>query len=156
MTIAEQMLDQIAIGNSMDSGGITLNKAFEKVKNNDSQPHIFPDAILFLDENHTVASQGGYGHDGSFSGQQCFVSVDENMGDLKKQPQGGVMLQRRYKIVVKYTKEAHVCNGVCCPVVGGEEKPQFMTILWDYMTKSSLVQRHGSNLQLQTKRMDKF
>jgi hypothetical protein len=60
------------------------------------------------------------------------------MGALKKKAEGGVMPQGRYMIVAKYTKEARGCYGVCCPVVGDTEKPQFMET-WDYTEKSLLV-----------------
>jgi hypothetical protein len=67
ITIATQMLHQIAMGKSVDNGVLSLHDAFEKVENNDSPPPIFPDAILFLDKNHTVASLGSSGHNASCS-----------------------------------------------------------------------------------------
>jgi hypothetical protein len=142
------MLHQIAMGKSVDNGVLSLHDAFEKVENNDSPPPIFPDAVLFLDENHTVASLGGSGHDASCSRRQYFVSVDKNTGALKKKTEGGVMPKRRYRIVAKYTKEARGCYGVCCPVVGGTEKPQFMET-WDY-TEKKLVSLKAWNALAKT------
>jgi hypothetical protein len=78
-TIAQQMLEQIETGKKIDSGELTLHDAHT----NDALPPIFPDAVLHLYENHTVASLGGVGQDGSFSRQQYFVSVDKNTGELK-------------------------------------------------------------------------
>jgi hypothetical protein len=130
-TIAEQMLQQIETGKRIDSGELTLHDAYA----NDAPPPIFPDAILYLDENHTVASLGAVGHDGSFSRRQYFVSVDKNTGELKGRSEGGVVPQRRYRIVAKYTKEARGCYGVCCPKIDGEEKPQFMET-WNYTEKT--------------------
>jgi hypothetical protein len=67
--------------------------------------------------------------------RQYFVSVDKDTGQLKGRSEGGVMPQRRYRIVAKYTKEARGCYGVCCPKIDGEEKPQFMET-WDYTEKT--------------------
>jgi hypothetical protein len=64
-----------------------------------------------------------------------FVSVDKTTGALKKRCDGGVILQRRYQVVAKYTTEARGCYGVCCPVVDSEEKPQFMKT-WNYTGKT--------------------
>ena len=62
-TIGQQMLEQIETGKKIDSGELTLYDAHT----NNAPPPIFPDAVLHLDENHTVASLGGVGQDGSFS-----------------------------------------------------------------------------------------
>jgi hypothetical protein len=70
-----------------------LHEAFQNVKTSDAPPSLFQDAILYLDENHTVASLGGAGQDGSFSRKQYFVSVDKDTGWLKKKSDGGVMPQ---------------------------------------------------------------
>jgi hypothetical protein len=129
------MLDQIETGKKIDNGELTLQDAFENVNNNDAPPPIFPDAVLYLDKNHTIASLGGAGHDGSFSRRQYFVSIDKNTGQLKEQSKGGVIPQRRYRVVAKYTKEARGCYGVSCPFIDGEEKPQFMKT-WDYMERT--------------------
>jgi hypothetical protein len=134
-TIAKQMLDQVEIGKKIDAGEITLQDACEKVHKNDAPPPIFPDAVLYLDENHTVASLGGVGQDGSFSRKQYFVSVDKENGQLLEKSKGGVVPKRRYRIVAKYTSEARGCYGVCCPILNEEEKPQFMKT-WNYTEKT--------------------
>jgi hypothetical protein len=67
MTIADQMLDQIAIGKSMDNGVLTLHEACKKITKKGFITYcLFLDDMLFLDKNHTVASLGASGHDGSF------------------------------------------------------------------------------------------
>jgi hypothetical protein len=71
-------------------------------------------------------------------GDSTLFPWTKNTGALKKKAEGGVMPQQRYQIVAKYTKEARGYYGVCCPVVGGNEKPQFMEA-WDYREKSLLV-----------------
>lgn len=145
-SIAAQILDQTQTGKNIDNGELTLQEAFDDVEKNDAPPPIFQDAILYLDENHTRASLGGAGHDGSFSRKQYFVAVDKKTGQLKKKSEGGVMPQRRYRVVAKYTTEARGCYGVCCPIlINGEEKPQFMTT-WDY-TGRTLVSLKGWNKQ---------
>jgi hypothetical protein len=68
------MLEQIEIGKTLDKTEITnLEASFQNL---DSPPPIFPDAVLYLNKNCTVASLGGVGHDGSFSPKQYFVYVD--------------------------------------------------------------------------------
>ena len=84
------MLEQIRIGKQLDTNEITYLDAFQ---NPNAPPPIFPDAILHLDENHTVATLGGAGHDGSFSSTQYFVSVDKRTGALKRKSEGGVIPQ---------------------------------------------------------------
>jgi hypothetical protein len=92
-TIAEQILDQIETGKKIDNGEITLQEAFQNVETSDAPPPLFQDSILYLDENHTVATLGGAGHDGSFSRKQHMVSVDKDTGQLKRKSEGGVMPQ---------------------------------------------------------------
>ena len=53
LTIAEQMLEQIQIGKQLDSNEITYHDAYENPNN---PPPIFPNVILHIDENHTIAS----------------------------------------------------------------------------------------------------
>lgn len=131
-TIAEQILDQIETGKKIDNGEITLQEAFQNVETSDAPPPLFQDSIMYLDENHTVATLGGAGHDGSFSRKQHMVSVDKDTGQLKRKSEGGVMPQRRYRVVAKYTSEARGCYGVCSPILANdEEKPQFMAT-WNY------------------------
>jgi len=79
-TIAQQMLEQKKMGEQLDSNAISYVQAFRS----NAPPPIFPNAILFLDENHSVASLGGVGHEGSFASRQYFVSVDRMTGALKK------------------------------------------------------------------------
>jgi hypothetical protein len=81
LPIAEQMLEQIQIGKQLDANEITYHDAYI---NPDAPPPIFPDAVLHVDENHTVASLGGAGHNGSFAGKQYFVAVNKRTGALKK------------------------------------------------------------------------
>jgi hypothetical protein len=81
LTIAEQMLEQIKIGKQLDLNEITYHDVYT---NPDPPPPIFPDAVLHVDENHTVASLGGAGHYGSFAHKQYFVSINKRTGALKK------------------------------------------------------------------------
>jgi hypothetical protein len=132
-TLAQQMLEQIEIGKKLDKKEITYLEA--SFQNPDSPPPIFPDAVLYLDENHTVASLGGVGHDGSFSSKQYFVYVDRVTGALLCKADGGVIPERRFRVIAKFTTEARGCYGVCCPVINSEEKPQFIKT-WDYTGKT--------------------
>jgi hypothetical protein len=52
LTIASQMLEQIEVGKQVDNGEMSLSQAFEEVEKNDVPPPIFPDAIIYCDENH--------------------------------------------------------------------------------------------------------
>lgn len=131
LTIAEQMLEQIKIGKQLDSNEITYHDAYTP----DAPPPIFPDAVLYVDENHTVATMGGAGHNGSFAARQYFISVDPMTGALRRKAEGGVIPQRRFRVVAKYTTEARGAYGVCCPIINGEEKPQFIKT-WDYTGKT--------------------
>jgi hypothetical protein len=88
-----------------------------------------------LDKNHTVASFGGVGHDGSFLTKQYFVYVDRITGALLCKSDGGVIPERQYRVIAKFTTEARGCYGVCCPVINSKEKPQF-TKTWDYTGKT--------------------
>ena len=47
-------------------------------------------------------------------------------GELKPKSAGGVMPQRRVRVVPKYTQEACGMYGVACPIINGVEAPQFM------------------------------
>jgi hypothetical protein len=129
------MLDQIETGKKIENGELTLQDAGENIHKNDASPPIFPGAVLYLDENHTVTSLGGVGHDGSFSRVQIRVSVEKKTRELLSLSEGGVMPERRYRVVAKYTTEARGCYGVCCPIIDGNEKPQFM-MTWDYTEKT--------------------
>jgi hypothetical protein len=131
LTIAQQMIEQLQLGMQLDSNEITYHDAY---KNPDAPPPIFPDAVLHVDENHTVASLGGAGHNGSFANKQYFVAVDKSTGALLRKSEGGVVPQRRFRVVAKYTTEARGAYGVCCPTINGQEKPQFMKT-WDYTGK---------------------
>jgi hypothetical protein len=68
------------------------------------------------------------------------------------------MPQRRYRIVAKYTKEARGCYGVCCPIVAGEEKPQFMKT-WDYTERTLVslkVWKQHANAEMTYRRGSKY
>ena len=125
------MLEQVQIGKQLDVNEITYHDAYGNPNN---PPPIFPDVVLHIDKYHTIASLGGAGHEGSFARTQYFVAVDRNTGALKRKSEGGVIPQRKFCIVAKYTTEAHGVYGVCCPIIDGEEKPQFMKT-WNYTGK---------------------
>ena len=134
------MLEQIQIRKQLDSNEITYHDAYENPNN---PPPIFPDAVLHVDENHTIASLGGgAGHDRSFARMQYFVTVDRRTAALKRKSEGGVILQQRFCVVAKYTTEAHGAYGVCCPIIDSEERPQFMKT-WDYTGKNLCHTRFG-------------
>jgi hypothetical protein len=88
--IASQMLNHIETGKKIENGELTLQDAGENIHKNDAPPPISPGAVLYLDENHTVASLGGVGHDGSFSRRQILVSVDKKTGQLVLPPYGSL------------------------------------------------------------------
>lgn len=57
MTIAKQMLSQVELGKKVDENSTLLRKAFDDAENN-KPPPIFPDGVVFCDENHSVATLG--------------------------------------------------------------------------------------------------
>jgi hypothetical protein len=71
-TIAQQMLEQVDIGKKLDCKTLSYLDAFQ---DSNAPPPIFHEAVLYLNENHSlsVASLGGVGHDGSFARRQYFV-----------------------------------------------------------------------------------
>jgi hypothetical protein len=87
------MLEQIDMSKQLDCNAVSYLDAFQ---DSNAPPPIFPNAVLYLDKNHAVASLGGVGHDGSFASWQYYVSVDKITGALKKRCDGGVIPQRRY------------------------------------------------------------
>ena len=72
LTITEQMLEQVQIGKQLDADEITYYDAYGNPNN---PPPIFPDAVFHIDKNHTIASLGGAGHDGSFARTQYLLSL---------------------------------------------------------------------------------
>ena len=72
----------------------------------------------------------------SFSSTMTFA-VDPKTGKLRRLVNGGVVPKRKYRVKPKYNKEARGCYGVCCPVIDGEERGQFIET-FDY-TETKLV-----------------
>jgi hypothetical protein len=134
VVIANQMLAQVKLGKEIDDNLVSLSAAFEDVEKNNAPPPIFPDGVLFCDENHSVASLGGAGHESSFSRRQHRVAVDPDTGELKRVADGGVVPKRKFRVVPKYSTEARGCYGACCPVIDGVEKAQFIET-FDYTEK---------------------
>jgi hypothetical protein len=126
VTIATQMLAQIKLGRDIDANNSLLEPTFEDVEKKSTPPPIFPDGVIFCDENHSVASLGGAGHKGSFHRRQHRIAVHPKTGRLLRVASGGVMPKRKFRVVAKYTTEARGCYGVCCPVIDGIEHGQFI------------------------------
>jgi hypothetical protein len=134
VVFASQLLAQTKLGKEIDDNLVPLNVAFEDVEKKNMPPPIFPDGVLFCDENHSVASLGGAGHESSFSRRQHRVAVDPNTGQLLRLADGGVVPKRKFRVVAKYSTEAHGCYGVCCPIIDGVEQAQFIES-FDYTEK---------------------
>ena len=91
VVIATQMLAQVKLGKEIDDNLVALHVAFEDVEKKNMPPPIFPDGVLFCNENHSVASLGGAGHESSFSRRKHCVAVDPNTGQLLRLADGGVI-----------------------------------------------------------------
>jgi hypothetical protein len=103
------MLSQIKLGEDFDVNNFSLKLAFEDVEKKNMPPPIFPDAVVFCDKNHCIASIGGAGHEGSFSRRQYRIAVDPKTGKLLRLANGGVMPKREFRVMAKYTKGARGC-----------------------------------------------
>jgi hypothetical protein len=133
VVISRQMLDQLALGK------LTRMKSrmhAEAIRDNEFPP-LWRDGCLFADENHVRRAIRGAGHAGAGSHYQYRVSVHEKTGEPLPCSDGGVLPEKKARLVPKYTKEARGCYGVACPTstVDGETKPQFMET-FDYTQKT--------------------
>jgi hypothetical protein len=96
VTIATQMLAQIKLGRDIDANNSLLEPTFEDVEKKSTPPPIFLDGVIFCNENHSVASLGGAGHEGSFGRRQHHIVVDPKTGRLLRLASGGVIPKRKF------------------------------------------------------------
>jgi hypothetical protein len=129
LALCKQLVRALELGKLLDEG---------KIKWEDCEiTPLWRDGILWCDENHIkVVLPGGSGHSSSFAGRQYRISMDQN-GELKSLKDGGMMPERKQRLVAKFPEEARACYGVSVPSVNDNEsgealpKPTMMPP-WDY------------------------
>ena len=86
---------------------------------------------------HWQSQQGRFVHPQqarNYDKDDDHVAVDLDTGELKRLAAGGAMPKRKFRVMAKYSTEARGCYGVCCPVIDGIEKAQFIET-FDYTEK---------------------
>lgn len=130
---ATMRLRQFELGSLLDAGKITMADCKKE-----DLPPLFPDGIVYSDQNHHKAVLGGgNGHAGSTGGQQYRISQDPETGAPLLKSKGGVWPQRRHQAKPKFDTEARGCYSVAVPTINGAREPQFLPT-FDYTSAKML------------------